>query len=191
MIVLLVLVTLLLQGFKKHRTHKRPRHRWHWVGRAKRTTSSKSHSCCSQDTENLDYTWSSAARSEQSKDISPGHFGLQPLWELNLQNSSVQFSRSVVSDSLRPHEPQHTRPPCPSPTPGVYPNWCPLSRWCHPTISSPVIPFSSVILFSSCPQPFQHQGIFQWVSFSHQVTKVLEVSLHHQSFQWIFRTDFL
>ena len=46
---------------------------------------------------------------------------------------SVQFSRSVVSDSLRPHELQHTRPPCPSPTPGVHPNPCPLSRWCHPT----------------------------------------------------------
>ena len=56
---------------------------------------------------------------------------------------SVQFSRSVVSDSLQPHESQHTRPPCPSPTPGVYSNACPLSWWCHPTISSSVIPFSS------------------------------------------------
>ena len=50
--------------------------------------------------------------------------------------SSVQFSRSVMSDSLRPHELQHTRPPCPSPTPGVHPNSCASSRWCHPTISS-------------------------------------------------------
>ena len=57
--------------------------------------------------------------------------------------SAVQFSRSVVSDSLRPHELQHATPPCPSPTPGVYSNSCPLSRWCHPTISSSVIPFSS------------------------------------------------
>ena len=57
--------------------------------------------------------------------------------------SSVQFSRSVVCDSLPPHRPQHARPPCPSPTPGVYSNSCPLSRWCHPTISSSVIPFSS------------------------------------------------
>ena len=56
---------------------------------------------------------------------------------------SVQFSRSVVSSSLRPHGPQHPRPPCPSPTPGVYPNSCPLSWWCHPTISSSVVPFSS------------------------------------------------
>ena len=67
----------------------------------------------------------------------------------------VQFSRSVVSDSLWPHEPQHTRPPCPSPTPRVYPNSCPSGRWCHPTISSSVIPFSS------CPQSFSASGSFQ------------------------------
>ena len=54
----------------------------------------------------------------------------------------IQFS-SLMSDSLQPHESQHVRPPCPSPTPGVYPNPCPLSRWCHPAISSSVIPFSS------------------------------------------------
>ena len=56
--------------------------------------------------------------------------------------SSVQFSHSVMSDSLWPHESQHARPPCPSPTPRVHPNPCPLSRWCHPTISSSVFPFS-------------------------------------------------
>ena len=61
-------------------------------------------------------------------------------------SSSVQFSHSVVSDSLWPHESQHARPPCPSPTPGVYSNSCPSSRWCHPAISSSVVPFSS------CPQ---------------------------------------
>ena len=55
--------------------------------------------------------------------------------------NSVQFSRSVVSDSLRPHELQHARPPCPSPTPGIYWNSCSLSQWCHPTISSSVVPF--------------------------------------------------
>ena len=60
--------------------------------------------------------------------------------------SSVQFSRSVVSDSSRPHESQHARPPCPSPTPRVHSNSCPSSQWCHPAISSSVIPFSS------CPQ---------------------------------------
>ena len=67
---------------------------------------------------------------------------------------TVQFSRSVVSDSLWPHEPQHTRPPCPSPTPGVHPNPCPSSWWYHPTISSSVIPFSS------CPQSFLASGSF-------------------------------
>ena len=68
---------------------------------------------------------------------------------------SVQFSRSVVSDSLRPHESQHARPPCPSPTPGVYPNSCPLSGWCHPTISSSVVPVSS------CLRSFPAPGCFQ------------------------------
>ena len=68
---------------------------------------------------------------------------------------SVLFSRSVVSNSLRPHEPQHARPPCPSPTPGVYPNSCPLSQWCHLAISSSVIPFSS------CLQSFPTSGSFQ------------------------------
>ena len=69
--------------------------------------------------------------------------------------NSVQFISSVVSDSLRPHELQHARPPCPSPTPRVYPNSCPLSRWCHPTTSS------SVIAFSFCPQSFPASGSFQ------------------------------
>ena len=68
--------------------------------------------------------------------------------------SSVQFSRSVVSDSLQPHESQHARPPCPSPTPRVYPNPCPSSWWCHPAISSSVIPFSSY------PQSLPASGSF-------------------------------
>ena len=67
---------------------------------------------------------------------------------------SVQFSRSVVSDSLWPHDLQNTRPPCPSPTPGVYSNSCPSSRWCHPAISSSVVPFSS------CPQSLPASGSF-------------------------------
>ena len=67
---------------------------------------------------------------------------------------AVQFSQSVVSDSLRPHESQHTRPPCPLPTAGVYANPCPLSQWCHPTTSSSVVPFSS------CPQSFPASGSF-------------------------------
>ena len=69
--------------------------------------------------------------------------------------SSVQFSCSVMSDSLRPRELQHARPPCPSPTPGVHINPCPSSRWCHPTNSSSVVPFSS------CPQSFPASGSFQ------------------------------
>ena len=72
-----------------------------------------------------------------------------------VQFSSVQFSRSVVSNSLRPHESQHARPPCLSPTPGVHPNPCPLSWWCPPTTSSSVVPFSS------CPQSFPGSGSFQ------------------------------
>ena len=68
--------------------------------------------------------------------------------------SSVKFSHSVVSDSLRPHESQHVRPPCPLQTPGVYSNSCPPSQWCHPAISSSVDPFSS------CPQSLTESGSF-------------------------------
>ena len=99
--------------------------------------------------------------------------------------SASQFSHPVVSNSLWPHESQHARPPCPSPTPGVYSNSYPSSQWCHPAISSSVVPFSS------CPNPSQHQGLFQWVSSLHQVAKVLEFQLQHQSFQWTLRTDLL
>ena len=72
---------------------------------------------------------------------------------------SVQFSRSVVSDSLWPHGLQHARPPCPSPTPGAYSNSCPLNQWCHPIISSSVIPFSSYL------QSFPASGSFQMSQF--------------------------
>ena len=75
------------------------------------------------------------------------------------QTPSVQFSRSVMSDSLWPHELQHIRPPCPSPTLGIYPNSYLLSWWCHPAISSSVIPFSS------CPQSFPASGSFQMSQF--------------------------
>ena len=77
----------------------------------------------------------------------------------SVQFSSIQFSCSVVSDSLRPHELQHSRPPCPSPTPGVHSKSCPLSRWCHPTISSSVIPFSFHL------QSFPASGFFQMSQF--------------------------
>ena len=113
---------------------------------------------------------------------------LYPLLEVNCLwariSSALLFSHSVLSDSLRPHGLQHARPRYPSPTPRVYSDSCPLSWWCHPIISFSVVPLS-------CPQSFPAQGLFQWVSSSHQVAKVLEFHLQHQSFQWIFRTDFL
>ena len=76
-------------------------------------------------------------------------------WVVHLHPFSVQFSCSVVSDSLRPRELEHSRPPCPPPTPGVHPSLCPLSQWCHPTISSSLVPFSS------CLQSFPASGSFQ------------------------------
>ena len=82
-----------------------------------------------------------------------------------IRSSSVQFSQSVLSDSFQLHGLQHTRPPCPSPTPGVYSNSCPSSPWYHPTISSSVIPFSPACNLS------QHQGLFKWVSSSHRWSK--------------------
>ena len=73
---------------------------------------------------------------------------------------SVKFSHSVVSNSLPPHGLQHARPPCPSPTPGVYSNSCPLSRWCHPTISSSVVPFSFRLQSFSASGSFQMSQLF-------------------------------
>ena len=79
---------------------------------------------------------------------------------------SVQFSRSVVSDSLRPHELQRARPPCPSPTPGVHSNTCPSSRWCHPAISSSVIPFCSSPQSLPASESFPMSQLFTWVGWS-------------------------
>ena len=92
--------------------------------------------------------------------------------------SSVQFSRSVLSDSLRPHESQHARTSCPSQSPGVYSNSCPSSRWCHPAISSSVIPFSS------CPQslpasgPFPMSQLFTWGGQSIGVSAFSNLFIH-------------
>ena len=99
--------------------------------------------------------------------------------------SSIQFTCSVVSDSLKPHEPQHAKPPCPSPTPRAYLNSCPLHRWCRSTISCSVIPSPPALNLS------QHQGLFEWVSSLHQVAKILEFQLQLQSFQWTPRHDLL
>ena len=97
------------------------------------------------------------------------HFGL------------IQFGRPVMSDSLWPHGLQLTRLPCLSPTPGAYSNSCLSHQWCHPTISPSPPAFNLS----------QHQGLFKWVSSSNQVAKVFGFELQHQSFQGIFRTDFL
>ena len=107
--------------------------------------------------------------------LSPYCFSLQHLFPIVTlcfpSLDSVQFSRSVVSDSLRPHESQHARPPCSSPSPGVHSDSSPSSPWCHPAISSSVVPFSS------CPQSLPASEFFQWVNSSHEVAKVLELQL--------------
>ena len=84
------------------------------------------------------------------------------LWSIYFSFYTSKFSSvqsSVMSDSLWPHEPQHFRPPCPSPTPGVYPNSCPLSQWCHPTISSSVVPVSCLKSFPTS-ESFQRSQLF-------------------------------
>ena len=99
------------------------------------------------------------------------HFGIT-LWSctsLFHNVSSVQFSHSVVSNSLQPHESQHARPPCPSPAHGVHSDSCPSSPWCHPAISPSVVPFSS------CPQSFPASGSFpmsQLFAWGGQITGV-------------------
>ena len=76
--------------------------------------------------------------------------------------SSVQFSCSVMSNSLWPHESQHARPPCPSPTPRVHWDWCPSSQWCHPAISSSVVPFSSCPQSLPASESFPMSQLFAW-----------------------------
>ena len=104
----------------------------------------------------LSVSWQSLTKSTGWENLGSIYLA-QPYTEapFNMTLSLVQFSHSVVSDSLWPHELQHTRPPCPSPTPRVHPNPRPLCQWCHPTISSSVVPFSS------CPQSFPASGTFQ------------------------------
>ena len=95
------------------------------------------------------------------------------------------FSHQIISDFLWPHGLQHARLPYPSPSPWVCSNSCPLSQWCHPTISSSVIPVSSWF------QSFPASGSFQMSRLFTSDGQVLELQLQHQSFQWIFRFDFL
>ena len=101
------------------------------------------------------------------------------------QFSSVQFSCSIVSDTLQPHGLQHARLHCPSPTPRAYSNSRPSSQWCHPTISSSVTPFSS------CPQSLLPSGSFPMSQLFTSGGQSIGVQLQHQPFQWLFRTDFL
>ena len=104
------------------------------------------------------------------------HYSILTL-PLKIQFSAVQSHNSVLL-FVTPWTPAH-QTSRPSPSPRVYSSSCPLSQWCHPTIWSSIVPFSSRL------QSFQHQGLFKWVSSSHQVAKVLEFHLQHQSFQYI------
>ena len=112
-----------------------------------------------------------------------GEFPLMP-WH-HFQTLLLLFSHLVMFNSLWSRGMQHTRLSCPSLSPRVCSNSCSLSQWHHPTISSSIFPFSS------CPQSFPASGFLQWIGCSHQVAKVLEFQLQHQSFQWIFSVDFL
>ena len=92
------------------------------------------------------------------------HYSAQWQWELAGDKLSelVQFSCSVLFNSFRPHESQHTRPPCPSPSPGVHSNSCPLSWWCHPAISSSIVPFSSCPQSLPASESFPMSQLFTW-----------------------------
>ena len=103
---------------------------------------------------------------------------------ISVSSHSVQFSCSVMSNSLWPHGLQHARPPCPSPTPRVYSNSCPLSWWWHSTISSSVVPFSSRL------QSFPASGSFPKSQLFTSGGQILEFHLQHQSFQWTLQDWF-
>jgi len=96
--------------------------------------------------------------------------GIQYMQSWHTHHLSVQFSHSVVSDSLRPHELQHARPPCPSPSPGVHSNSHPSSQWCHPVISSSVIPFSSCPQSLPASESFPMSQLFAWGGQSTRVS---------------------
>ena len=98
-----------------------------------------------------------------------------PILHPVINSTSVQFSCSVVSDSLRPHESQHARPPCPSPTPEVHSNSCPLSQWCHPAISSSAVPFSSFPQSLPESESFPMSQLFAWGGQSMGVSALASV----------------
>ena len=159
--------------FQEKRSRKKPTQPTPWLWTSTLQNCKKVNSSC------LSYqVWGALLGQPKERNISFEAFSAS-------QFSSVQFTCSVVSNSSRPHEPQHARPPCPSPTPGVYSNSCPLSRWCHPTISS------SVVTFSSRLQSFPASGSFPMSQLFASGGQSMEFQLQHQSFQWTPRTDFL
>ena len=113
--------------------------------------------------------------------LSPGKrvYAINIFWMSHYVNRqrilSVQFSCSVVSDSWRPHESQHARPPCPSPTPGVHPNSCLPSRWCHSAISSSVVPFSSCPQSLPAPESFPMSQLFAWGGQSTRISALASI----------------
>ena len=150
----------------------------------------------------LEKTLESPLESKEIKPVNPN--GNQPwiflrtdaeteapiLWPPDAKNWLISEKKeskslSVMSNSLWPHGLQHTRLPCPSPTPGVCSNSCPLSWWCHPTILSPVVPFSF------CLQSFPATRSFLISQFLASGGQSIGASAQHQFFQWIFRIDFL
>ena len=119
-------------------------------------------------------------RSQNVSEPTKKHFGIDQQTQFYRRIGTINILKSIHSTSvqslshvqlLRPHEAQHARPPCPSPTPGILPNSCPLSQWCHPAISS------SVVLFSSCTQSLPASESFPMINSSHEVAKVLQFQL--------------
>ena len=122
--------------------------------------------------------------------LSDFHFqGHIKIKDIQSQFSSVQFSRSVESNSLPPHESQHARPPCPSPTPGVHSDSHPSSQWCHPAISSSVIPFSTCPQSLPASESFPTSQLFAWGSQSIGVSAL--ASFFPKKSQGSFRMDWL
>ena len=126
-------------------------------------------------------TWRSPGTEETGGLQSTGLQRVGPGWiDLALMHT-VQSSRSIMSDSLQSYRLQHARLPCPSPTPRACSNSCPLSQWCHLTISSSVVPLSS------CLQSFPASGSFPMSQFFTSGGQSIELQLQHQSFRWLFR----
>ena len=130
--------------------------------------------CCTQ----YDSKWQTQ---QWPQDWEKGSFHSSPKERQCQRMFKFSTVQTVMSESLQPHEPQYTGPPCPSPTPRVYPNSSPLSWLCHPTISSSVVPSSS------CLQSFPTSGFLQMSQLFIKVAKVLEFQLQHRSFQWTLK----